>query len=133
MNQADQGAPQLPLVVVTYRDAYAWAARLDKNEEAMYERYAAIVRLCEPDLKALGIAHGDRVVLSNTAGSVVVTARLDSKCPRGFGFMPMSHIPNELTSYEPGKLPNFKWIEVIARPAPKVPAEEGIGESAQKG
>ncbi len=32
-----------------------------------------------------------------------------------FGFMPMSHIPNELTSYDSGKLPNFKWIETLAK------------------
>ena len=47
----------------------------------------------------------------------VVKAQSDKKCPRGFGFMPMSHIPNELTSYDSGKLPNFKWIETLAEAA----------------
>ena len=108
----------IPLVVVTYRDIYAWAAHLDKNEETMYDKYAAIIRLSEPDMKAIGVNRGDKVRLSNKVGSIVVRVQLDSKCPKGFGFMPMSHIPNELTSYEAGKLPNFKWIDVVAKAGP---------------
>lgn len=118
-----QRGQRSPLVVVTYRDIYAWVARLDKNEEAMYERYAAIVRLAEVDMKAIGVSNGGKVELSNGVGSVVVRVQLDSKCPKGFGFMPMSHIPNQLTSYEAGKLPNFKWIEVTAEAVPVDDAE----------
>jgi formylmethanofuran dehydrogenase subunit D len=105
---------QVPVVIVTYRDVYAWAARHDRNAEALYDKWAAIVRLSKNDISSLGISDGDRVKLSNSAGSVVVKAQLDKKCPHGFGFMPMSHIPNELTSYDSGKLPNFKWIETLA-------------------
>ncbi|MEW6034002.1 MAG: molybdopterin dinucleotide binding domain-containing protein [Chloroflexota bacterium] len=128
-----QDHPQVPLVIVTYRDVYAWAAKLDKNEEAMYEKYAAIVRLSEGELKALGVGNGGKVRLSNSAGSVVVRAQLDSKCPRGFGFMPMSHIPNELTSYEAGKLPNFKWIEVMAQAITDDHGGQGAVGSAKEG
>ncbi|MBI2958262.1 MAG: hypothetical protein HYY32_05400 [Chloroflexi bacterium] len=123
---ASQGQ-KLPLVIVTYREIYAWIARLDKNEEAMFEKYSAVVRLSEADMKAIGVNRGAKVKLSNEVGSVVVRAQLDSKCPKGFAFMPMSRIPNQLTSYQPGKLPNFKWIEVSAEavledvPKPAVP------------
>jgi len=120
----------MPLVIVTYRDVYAWAAKLDKNEEAMYEKHAAIVRMSETDMKTLGISSGDRVILSNPVGSVTVRAQLEKKCPAGFGFMPMSHIPNRLTSYDSGRLPNFKWIETMAQGCPKAP-QEGVGTGAQ--
>lgn len=119
---------KLPLVVVTYRDVYVWVARLDKNEEVMVDKYAAIIKLSETDMKAIGVNRGGKVKLSNEVGSVVVRVQLDSKCPKGFGFMPMSYIPNQLTSYQAGKLPNFKWIEVTAEPAaegqPETPAQQ---------
>ncbi len=103
------------IVLVTYRDVYAWVARLDKNEKAMLQKYAAVVRMADADMKAIGVSNNGKVILSNEVGSVEVLVRLDSKCPKGFAFIPMSHIPNQLTSYEAGKLPNFKWIEVEAK------------------
>ncbi|MDO8473692.1 MAG: molybdopterin dinucleotide binding domain-containing protein [Dehalococcoidia bacterium] len=112
------GVRKLPLVVITYRDVHAWVARLDQNEEAMIQKHAAIVRLGEADMKDVGVSVGGTIRLSNAIGSVVVRAQLDSKCPKGFAFMPMSHIPNQLTSYESGRLPNFKWIEVTAEAVP---------------
>lgn len=105
---------RVPMVIVTYRDVYSWAARFSKNEAEMHEKHAAIVRLNETDMKEIGVIAGRKIRFSNGVGSVEVMAILDSKCPKGFAFMPLSYIPNQLTNYEPGGLPNFKWIDVTA-------------------
>lgn len=105
---------RVPMVIVTYRDVYSWAARFGNNEGEMYEKHAAIARLNETDMKEVGVSPGSKITFSNSIGSVTVLAVLDSKCPKGFAFMPLSHIPNQLTSYESGRLPNFKWIPVTA-------------------
>jgi formylmethanofuran dehydrogenase subunit D len=110
--------PQIPLVIVTYRDVFQWATKYKENSWSKYEERSAQVRLSPIDLKSLEVANGAEVKLSSCAGEVVVRAKLDPSCPQGFGYMPVSQYSNILTSYDPAKakLPNFKRIEVLAEP-----------------
>jgi len=103
--------PQIPLIIITYRDVFQWVANQRRVE------HLPSVRISESDLNELGIADGDRVKFSNAAGSIVVQAKLDQDCRRGFGYMPISLYSNRLVSYDGSRarLPNFKRIEVLAQ------------------
>ena len=110
--------PQIELVIVTYRDAFQWSAKLKGNIGSKYEECSAIIRLSESDLNNLGIIDGAEIKLSSAAGSVIVRSQLDIECRQGYGFMPVSHYSNKLVSYDEtkAKLPNFKRIEAQAEP-----------------
>ncbi|MEK7847386.1 MAG: molybdopterin dinucleotide binding domain-containing protein [Chloroflexota bacterium] len=106
----------MELRLITYRDVFQWAAR--RRDAAAYQQRSAIVRLCPPDMKALGVKDGDPVSLSNPRGEVVVVARSDTHCPSGHGLMPLSPYANQLSGYDPERspLPDFKSILVTAQP-----------------
>ena len=110
---------QLPLIIVTYRDAFQWAAQHRPASEDDYQVRSAVLRLSPADLKSLGVSDGVPLRLSNASGEVVVQAKADAGCPRRFGFMPVSRCVNLLTTYDGTKseLPDFKRIEVLAQPA----------------
>jgi formylmethanofuran dehydrogenase subunit D len=106
---------QIPLTIVTYRDAFQWMIKEKEGVSTGYQEHSAILRLSPQDMEALGIGDNARVKLSNALGTVVVQAKADDKCQQGFGYMPVSPYINRLTSYDPAKakLPDFKRIEVM--------------------
>ena len=108
----------IPIVIITYKDLFLWAARYKSVSDVDYERRAAQISLSADDLKSLGIDDSAQVRLANEFGSIVVQAKLDPRCPKGFGFMPRSRLTNRLTNYDPtrAKNPNFKRIEVTVEP-----------------
>lgn len=108
----------VPIVVVTYKDVFLWTERYRYDSDTKYGKRATQITLSADDLKSLGIDDSTSVKLTNEFGSIVVQAKLDPRCPEGFGFMPISRLTNRLTSYDPtrAKNPNFKRIEVTVEP-----------------
>ena len=104
---------QISLIIVTYRDAFQWRAK-ERGLDTSYQELSAVLQLSPQDMETLKIKNNARVRLSNAVGAVVVQAKVNDKCQRGFGYMPVSPYANRLTSYDPAKakLPDFKRIEV---------------------
>ena len=101
----------MKLTIVTYRDIFLWSERYKENGRPE----AALVRLSPHDLADLGIDAGGKLRLISGEGNIVVDVLAEPKCPPGYGYMPISPLVNRLTgSCRPGKLPNFKHIEVEA-------------------
>ena len=108
---------EISLIVATCRDIFQWISKT-KGSEEQYQERSAVVWLSQGDMKALKMEDGDNIKLKNTLGTIVVQAKLDSSCPQGFAFMPVSRYSNRLVGYEPSKarLPAFKRVEVLAEP-----------------
>ena len=102
---------ETPIIVITYHDAFLWSKKHNKTD---YENGAAVILLSEKDLKALGVSSGQAITLRNKLGKIQVHVRVDKSCPKGFGFVPKSPVINQIIGWEE-KLPNFKWVETIAR------------------
>ena len=100
----------MKLKIVTYRDIFLWSERYKEDGRPV----AALVRLSPEDLKDLGVAAGEKLKLTNDEGSIVVDVLGEPKCQPGYGYMPVSPLVNRLTGCRPGKLPNFKLMEVEA-------------------
>ena len=109
--------PQIPLIIVTYRDSFQWVAKVKEGPSENYQHRSAVLLLSPQDKGRLGIQDNDRVMLSNAYGTVVVQAKGDDKCQAGIGCMPVSPYVNRLSSYDPANanLPNFKRIEVVVQ------------------
>jgi formylmethanofuran dehydrogenase subunit D len=100
----------IPLVVITYQDAFLWTLKHKKTE---YYKSASIIQLSEEDRKSLGVSVGEAVTLMNKTGKIEVRVEVDKSCPEGFGFMPKSPVINRLISFGE-KIPNFKGVDVVA-------------------
>ena len=109
----------ISLTIVACHDIFQRLAMEQGILTAGYQEHSAVVRMSAEDMHALGVEDGAVVKMSNSTGSIVVQARLDTGCEPGFGYMPMSLYPNMLASYQPeeAKLPNFKHIKVAAEPS----------------
>ena len=105
------------LIIVTHRDIFQWVNK-EKRLEGEYQERSAVVIMSPGDMKMLGIEEGATIRLRNAVGAIVVRTKLDSNCPQGFGFMPISPYSSRLTIYDTSKarLPGFKRIEVLAEP-----------------
>ncbi|MDY6853627.1 MAG: hypothetical protein SWO11_02805 [Thermodesulfobacteriota bacterium] len=69
-------------------------------------------------MKSLGIDDSAPIRLTNEYRPILVEAKLNPNCFKGFGFMPASQLIDSLASYDPtkAKRPNTKCIEVIVEP-----------------
>ena len=101
---------EIPLVVITYHDAFLWTL---KHKKAEYHKSASVIQISEEDRKSLGVSSGEAITLMNKLGRIEVRVEVDKSCPEGFGFMPKSSVVNRLISFEE-ELPNSKWIDTIA-------------------
>lgn len=100
----------MKLKIVTYRDIFLWSERYKEAGRPD----AALIRLSPEDLKDLGVTEKGKLRLTSGEGSIVVDVLAEPKCQPGYGYMPVSPIVNRLTGCRPGKLPDFKHIEVEA-------------------
>ena len=89
------------LTIVAHEDVHLAIVRLRDGWGDAYQKKAAVVHLSRADLEKLGLKDNARVELTSPAGAVVVTAKLDTMCEAGLGFMPSSLYTNRLGSYEP--------------------------------
>ena len=110
------------LTIVAHADVHLAISKLRDDWGDAYQKKAAVLRLSRADLEKLGLKDNARVELTNPAGSVVVTAKLDAAGDHGLGLMPSSLYTNRLASYEPGSSTLLgKHIE-----ARVIPIEKGI-------
>ena len=109
----------LNIIVITCRDVQLCALKYKDDSAADYDKLAAKIELSEEDIKSLEIKEKSQVKLSNEYGSVIAKVLSEPDCPKGFGFMPVSKLTNQLTSYDPekSKNPNFKRLEVKIEPS----------------
>ena len=106
---------EIPLIIATRRDIFQWVSKI-KGFEEQYQERSAVVWLSLGDMKALKMEEGDNIRLRNALDAIVVQAKVDSGCPQGLAFMPVSRYSSRLVGYDPSKakLPGFKRIEVLA-------------------
>ena len=100
----------MKLKIVTYRDIFLWSEKYSKDGRTN----AAPIRLSPQDLKDLGVTEKGKLRLTSGEGSIVVDVLAEPKCQPGYGYLPVSPLVNRLTTCRPGKLPDFKHIEVEA-------------------
>lgn len=111
-------APELKLRIVTYRDAFQDAAKVESLFGEEYERLSAVILLDPKDITKLSIKEGETLTLKNSSGSVIVKAyRSGYDEPHaGRAYMVNSPWSNALVPGEAGGtgVPSFKDFEVTA-------------------
>ena len=116
MTTSEQQQQGIALIVITHRSIFQIIA---KQKNLNYEEQAAVIWVSPVDLMDIGIKDGANLRLENFAANVIIVrAKSDPDCQQGFARMLVSPYANRLVRYEPSqkKLPNFKRIEVIAKP-----------------
>ncbi|MDY6967419.1 MAG: molybdopterin dinucleotide binding domain-containing protein [Spirochaetota bacterium] len=109
----------LNIIIITNRNVKLSALKYKEDSQEEYNNLSAMIELSQEDIKSLGIKEKSKVKLSNEYGAIIAQVISDPECPKGFGFMPVSKLANQLTSYNPEKLriPNFKRLEVKIEPS----------------
>ena len=112
---SQQQQREIALIVITHRSIFQIVA---KQKELNYEEQSAMIWMSPVDLKAVGVINDATIRLENPVSSIIVKAKSDADCQEGFARMLVSPYSNRLVEYKPSvaKLPNFKRIEVVAKP-----------------
>jgi formylmethanofuran dehydrogenase subunit D len=83
--------------VVTFRDIFQYEAQKKGRHSEEYKKLSAQIMLDKEDLEKLGMKEGERVVVKNGNGSIVVVASLSDDEPHpGLAFMIESPWSNQL-------------------------------------
>ncbi|TGC09489.1 molybdopterin dinucleotide binding domain-containing protein [Methanolobus halotolerans] len=111
-------SPEVKLRIVTYRDAFQDAAKVESLFGEEYERLSATILLDAKDITKLSIKENDTLILKNKSGSIVVKA-VESGYEQphpGTAYMVNSPWSNVLVPEEAGGtgVPAFKDFEVVA-------------------
>ncbi|MCY3672582.1 MAG: formate dehydrogenase subunit alpha [Alphaproteobacteria bacterium] len=125
---AEEPDAEFPMVLTTGRQLEHWHTGAMTRRASMLDAIEpeATASLAPADLRALGLAPGDRVRVETRRGAIELTARMDGAVPAGLVFAPFAYVEaaaNELTNpqLDPwGKIPEFKFCA-----ARIVPAGEG--------
>ena len=106
---------EIALIVITHRSIFQTVA---KQKGLNYGEQSALIWMSPVDLEAMGAKDDAIIRLENPVSSIVVKAKSDADCQEGFARMLVSLYSNRLVEYRPSvaKLPNFKRIEVVAKP-----------------
>ena len=125
---AEEPDSEFPMVLTTGRQLEHWHTGAMTRRASMLDAIEpeATASLAPADLRALGLAPGDRVRIETRRGAIELTARMDGAVPAGLVFAPFAYVEaaaNELTNpqLDPwGKIPEFKFCA-----ARVVPVGEG--------
>ena len=116
--------------IVTFQDIFQYEAQKKGRYSEEYKKLSARIMLDKEDLAKLGIKDGDRVLVKNVNGSVVVAARISDEEPHpqphpGLAFMINSLWSNQLVGdqVDETSIPEFKNIS-----AEVAPTEEQVTE-----
>ena len=111
-------SPEVKLRIVTYRDAFQDAAKVESLFGEEYEKLSAVILLDQKDITKLSVKEGETVILKNSSGKVVVRAQKSGyEQPHpGIGYMVNSPWSNALVPEDAGGtgVPAFKDFEVVA-------------------
>jgi len=109
--------------IVTFRDIFQYEAQRKGRYSEEYKKLSAQIILDKEDLGKLGIKEGERVMVKNGFGEVVVTARLSDEEPHpqphpGLAFMTNSPWSNQLVGdqVDETSIPEFKNISAQVAP-----------------
>ena len=86
-------SPKIDLEIITFRDAFL---SFKKHLSEEYNKAAAVIYLCEENMKKLNVVAGKTVALKNEQGEIKAEVRMDKSCPDGVGLMPASTIINRI-------------------------------------
>lgn len=124
-------AEEIVLTIVTVRDIFQdEAGRVSKFSDE-YQRLSALIILDKGDMARLSVSDGERLLVKNDIGAVVVTAKAIEDEPHpGIAFMNKSPWANQLVSEGEGKsdIPGFNSITATAARALKGADVTGIDE-----
>jgi formylmethanofuran dehydrogenase subunit D len=109
--------------IVTFQDIFQYEAQRKGRYSEEYKKLSARIMLDKEDLAKLGIKDGDRVLVKNVNGRVVVTARISDDEPHpqphpGLAFMINSPWSNQLVGdpVDETGIPEFKNISALVDP-----------------
>jgi formylmethanofuran dehydrogenase subunit D len=105
--------------IVTFQDIFQYEAQKKGRYSDEYKKLSAQIMLDKEDMAKLGIKEGDRVLVKNVKGRVVVTARLSDDEPHpGLAFMIDSPWSNQLVGdpVDETGIPEFKNISAMVDP-----------------
>ncbi len=125
---AEEPDAEFPLVLTTGRQLEHWHTGAMTRRASVLDALEpeATASLSPADLRALGLAPGDRVRIETRRGAIELVARMDGAVPAGLVFAPFAYVEaaaNLLTNpqLDPwGKIPEFKFCA-----ARVVPVAEG--------
>lgn len=110
----------LEVAIVTVRDIFQDEAGKRSRFSQEYRDLSALIILDRQDMTGLGAKDGDRLLVKNDVGSVVVAARAsEDDAHPGLAFMYNSPWSNQLVSDPPEHscIPGFKSIKATVSPA----------------
>jgi formylmethanofuran dehydrogenase subunit D len=110
----------LEVAIVTVRDIFQDEARRLSRFSDGYRNLSAQIILDKQDLGRLGAKEGDRLLVKNGVGSIVVAARASQDdSHQGLAFMYNSPWSNQLVSdpADQSCIPGFKSIKATVSPA----------------
>ncbi len=110
----------------------AQGAGCESKMSADFFKAASVCSLSEKDYNSLGLSDGRNVLVKNSFGQAVLSARMDAGLPPGMVFIPMGPWANVLVGPDTGGCgtPQYKGVEVDveATDKPVLGARELFGD-----
>jgi formylmethanofuran dehydrogenase subunit D len=106
--------------IVTFRDIFQYEAGKKGRFSDEFRQLSAVILLDRQDMASLGVKDGERVLVENETGKVVVAAKTSDDEPHaGLAFMTNSPWSNQLVSEDlcDATIPGFKNISARVAPA----------------
>ena len=120
----------LELSIITIRDIFQDEAGKKSRFSEEYKSQSALIILDKQDLVGLGSKEGEKLLVKNDVGSIVVSAKLSEDSHPGLAFMRSSPWSNQLVSdatCEAG-IPGYKGIKAAVQPTEPSAAVTDISE-----
>ena len=120
----------LELSIIIIRDIFQDEAGKKSRYSEEYKSQSALIILDKQDLAGIGAKEGEKLLVKNDVGSIVVSARLSEDTHPGLVFMRSSPWSNQLVSdatCEAG-IPGYKGIKAAVQPADASAAVTDISE-----
>jgi formylmethanofuran dehydrogenase subunit D len=113
-------APEVALTIVTVRDIFQDEAGRKSRFSDEYKNLSALIILDKQDMARLGAKDGQRLLVKNDVGSLVVAARTsEDDAHPGLAFMCNSPWSNQLVSDDlcDGSIPGNRFIKATLSPS----------------
>ena len=120
----------LELSIIIIRDIFQDEAGKKSRYSEEYKSQSALIILDKQDLAGIGAKEGEKLLVKNDVGSIVVSARVSEDSHPGLAFMRSSPWSNQLLSEancEEGT-PGYKGIKAAVQPAEASAAVTEISE-----
>jgi len=120
----------LELSIITIRDIFQDEAGKKSRFSEEYKSQSALIILDKQDLVGLGSKEGEKLLVKNDVGSIVVSAKLSEDSHPGLAFMRSSPWSNQLVSDATceASSPGYKGIKAAVQPAEPSAAVTDISE-----